>query len=118
MVFSATFKRCAIDPARVGIAGFSDGASYGLAVGLSNGDLFTRVAALSAGFIPEWAPRQRPMIFQSHGVNDRILPIDRCGRPIHEALVKAKYNVEYHEFNGGHTVPPDIVVQAATWLGR
>ena len=34
------FERCAVDPARLGIGGFSDGASYGLSLGLTNGDLF------------------------------------------------------------------------------
>ena len=35
------FNRNAIDPSKVAIAGFSDGASYALSVGLTNGDLFT-----------------------------------------------------------------------------
>jgi predicted esterase len=34
----------AIDPARVAIGGFSDGATYALSLGLINGDLFKRVA--------------------------------------------------------------------------
>ena len=38
----ATFDLCAIDPARMGIAVFSDGASYALSVGIANGDLFPR----------------------------------------------------------------------------
>jgi phospholipase/carboxylesterase len=31
-----TFRRCAIDPARIAVGGFSDGASYALSLGLSN----------------------------------------------------------------------------------
>src|SRR5918994_7680302 len=34
------FSRCAIDPKRVGVGGYSDGASYALALGLANGNLF------------------------------------------------------------------------------
>src|SRR4028118_2243854 len=46
-----TFNRYAIDPSKVAIAGFSDGASYALSVGLTNGDLFTHVIAFSPGFM-------------------------------------------------------------------
>jgi len=31
------FERCNVDPARVAIGGFSDGASYALSLGLTNG---------------------------------------------------------------------------------
>src|SRR5688572_14744037 len=37
------FERLNVDPARVAIGGFSDGASYALSLGLINGDLFPRV---------------------------------------------------------------------------
>ncbi|MCL7926309.1 MAG: phospholipase, partial [marine benthic group bacterium] len=36
-----TFDRCLIDVSRIALAGFSDGASYALSLGVSNGDLFT-----------------------------------------------------------------------------
>jgi phospholipase/carboxylesterase len=44
-----TFSRYAVDPARLAIGGFSDGASYALSLGITNGDLFTHVIALLAG---------------------------------------------------------------------
>jgi predicted esterase len=31
------------------------------------------------------------------------------------ALRNAGYDVEYHEFDGGHAVPPDLLPQAVTW---
>lgn len=45
------FSRYSIDPNRLGIAGFSDGASYALSLGLPNGDLFTHIVAFSPGFM-------------------------------------------------------------------
>ena len=51
------FERLNVDPARLAIGGFSDGASYGLSLGLINGDLFPRVVACSPGFIIQ-APAQ------------------------------------------------------------
>ena len=44
---ASTFARVAIDPRRLAIGGFSDGATYGLSLGLINGDLFTHVLAFS-----------------------------------------------------------------------
>src|SRR5262249_47241789 len=74
------FKQAAIDPARVAIGGFSDGATYALSLGLINGDLFSRVVAFSPGFVVEGLPEGRPRVFISHGTSDHILPIDSCGR--------------------------------------
>jgi phospholipase/carboxylesterase len=45
------FEIVNVDPARLTIGGFSDGATYALSLGLINGDLFPRVAAFSAGFV-------------------------------------------------------------------
>lgn len=46
------FRTVPVDPERVGIAGFSDGASYALGLGLANGELFHHLIAFSPGFIP------------------------------------------------------------------
>jgi phospholipase/carboxylesterase len=51
------FARYAVDPSRVAVEGFSDGASYALSLGLTNGDLFTHVLAFSPGFAAPETPR-------------------------------------------------------------
>ena len=48
---AATFERVNVDSARMAIAGFSDGATYALSVGLANGDFFPKVIAFSPGFV-------------------------------------------------------------------
>jgi len=111
-----TFERCAVDPARMAIEGFSDGATYALSLGLTNGDLFSRVVAFSPGFLAPAVRRGRPRVFVSHGLFDNVLPIDRCSRQIVPALQHAGYEVDYHEFGGPHTVPPSIAAEAAAWL--
>lgn len=58
-----------------------------------------------------------PRVLISHGVNDPVLPNDRTSRRIVPALEHAGYDLTYLEFNGGHTIPPDIALQAAVWLG-
>lgn len=111
-----TFRRYAVDPRRVAIAGFSDGASYALSVGVTNGDLFTHAIPFSPGFMVPATQRGEPRIFISHGTQDTVLPIDRCSRRIVPQLQQENYDTLYREFNGGHTVPADISREAMTWL--
>jgi phospholipase/carboxylesterase len=102
------FETTAIDPARVSVGGFSDGATYALTLGLINGDLFRRVVAFSPGFVVPGAAHGKAKFFISHGTRDEVLPIDRCSRRIVPAIQRAGYDVTYKEFEGGHTVPPDV----------
>ena len=112
-----TFQKRRVDARRIAVAGFSDGASYGLGLGLMNGDLFSSVAAFSPGFIPAGAKRNgKPRVFISHGTNDQILPIDQCSRRLAPELKRAGYPVTYEEFEGPHTVPPEIARKAMQWL--
>jgi phospholipase/carboxylesterase len=111
-----TFREYAIDPLRLAIGGFSDGASYALSLGLTNGDLFTHVIAFSPGFMAPTTQRGRPRLFVSHGAKDRVLPVERCSRRMVPALKRAGYDVRYNEFGGGHTVPTEIAREAADWF--
>lgn len=99
------------------VAGFSDGASYALGLGLANGGLFRSVVAFSPGFVPPAPAVGMPKVFISHGTGDRVLPIDATSRRIVPRLESAGYDVTYREFGGGHEVPPSIVTDAVTWLG-
>ena len=112
----ATFERCAIDPRRLAIGGFSDGASYALSLGLTNGDLFTHVIAFSPGFMAPASQVGQPRCYVSHGTRDAVLPIDQCSRRLVPRLERAGYDVRYHEFDGPHTVPPDIAREALDWF--
>ncbi len=111
-----TFSRYAVDPARIAIGGYSDGASYALSLGIANGDLFTHVLAFSPGFMAPAGQTGSPRIFVSHGTRDGWLPIDRCSRRIVPQLERAGYDVRYREFEGGHVVPPEIGNEAADWF--
>jgi predicted esterase len=53
-----------------GDAGFSDGATYSLSVGLGNGDVFDSVIAFSPGFSAARLRVGRPRFFVSHGTED------------------------------------------------
>jgi phospholipase/carboxylesterase len=110
------FGRVAVDPERIVASGFSDGASYALSLGITNGDLFGRIVAFSPGFARPAAQHGAPHVFVSHGTRDSVLPIDACSRRLVPRLRSAGYPVEYREFDGGHTVPPRIALEAARWM--
>ncbi|RLP84383.1 phospholipase [Micromonospora sp. BL4] len=100
----------------VTFGGFSDGASYALSLGLANGDLVDAVLAFSPGFAAPPTTDGRPRIFVSHGVDDRVLPIDMCSRRLVPHLHDLGYDVTYEEFQGGHEIPAPIRRSATTWL--
>jgi len=110
------FGRVAVDPERLAVGGFSDGASYALSLGIMNGDLFTHVIAFSPGFMAPARQEGAPRLFISHGTADTVLPIDACSRTIVPRVSRAGYDVTYHEFEGGHTVPPEIAREAVEWF--
>src|SRR5918995_968810 len=89
------FSRCAVDPGRVAVGGYSDGASYALSLGIANGDLFTHVLAFSPGFMALAGQVSSPQIFVSHGTRDGWLPIESCSRRIVPRLEGAGYEVRY-----------------------
>jgi len=111
-----TFSSYSVDPSRVAVGGYSDGASYALSLGITNGDLFTHVIAFSPGFMAPAGQRGSPRIFVSHGTGDEVLPIERCSRRVVPQLERAGYDVRYREFEGGHTILPEIRREAADWL--
>jgi phospholipase/carboxylesterase len=111
------FLRLPVDSTRLAVGGFSDGASYALSLGLTNGDLFSHVLAFSPGFAAPARRRGRPRLFLSHGTRDRVLPIHACSRRLVPELRQTGYQVRYREFEGGHVIPPAIVLDAVAWLG-
>jgi phospholipase/carboxylesterase len=113
---TSAFKQVSVEPSRVAVGGFSDGASYALSLGVINGDLFTHAIGYSAGFIIPGARHGRAKFFLSHGRQDSILPIDQCGRRIAANLKADGFDVRLEEFEGNHEIPPAIVNTATSWF--
>jgi predicted esterase len=115
-MLTAVSDRVSIDTQRIAVGGFSDGASYALLMGLTNGDVFKRIIAFSPGYLAASPPHGKPSVFVSHGTADTVLPIERCSRVIVPLLRNAGYQVEYVEFDGGHRVIPEMRERAMRWL--
>jgi len=111
------FERCNVDAARVAAAGFSDGASYALSLGMTNGALLPRVVAFSPGFAAPGARTGAPRFFITHGVSDTVLPIQQCSRRIVPELRALGYDVTYEEFDGGHEIPLELATEGLRWVG-
>lgn len=113
-----TFKRLRVDPRHIALAGFSDGASYALSLGLGNGDLFSHLIAFAPGFLSP-APRfGKPSIFIAHGREDGVLPIQNTANNIVPFLRFLAYPVRFDEFEGGHRIDPAEADTAFHWFLR
>jgi phospholipase/carboxylesterase len=115
-VLSNVFDRYAIDERRIAVCGHSDGASYALALGLTNGDLFSHVLAFSPGFLALKTPsKSKPRVFIAHGRDDEILPFHDSGERIAATLQRSRYDVTFRPFDGGHSLKPEIVAEGLAW---
>lgn len=111
-----TFSSYAVDPERIALGGYSDGASYALSLGISNGDLVGHVLAFSPGFMAPASRVGSPRFFVSHGTRDGWLPVARTSRRIVPELEQMGYEVCYREFDGPHVVPPRIAREGVNWF--
>lgn len=110
-----TMQRYQVDAQAVALAGFSDGASYALSVGLMNGELFRDILAFSPGFMAPLRREGRPRILVAHGSGDPVLPVQR-GRAIAQRLADEGYDLTWQEFDGAHLVPPPVARAALARL--
>ncbi len=101
-----------LDRNHFGFCGFSDGASYALSIGLSNGETVSHVIALSGGFMNLYVPRGKPLVFIAHSPEDEQLPMDTSGLFHYHELKKVNYDVEFLEFHGRHVIHPPVVDKA------
>ncbi|WP_439686717.1 Esterase [Cupriavidus oxalaticus] len=116
LALAAVTSRYRIDRERVGFAGFSDGASYALSIGITNGDIASHVLAFSGGFMSVFMQEGAPKVFVAHGRHDEQLPIATSGRANAAKLSAAGYAVEYVEFDGLHVIHPPVVEQAIAFF--
>ena len=110
---AALFASAPIDPKRIALLGFSDGASYSLSLGLANPQLFSWVIAFSPGFAL-W-PKHVSLgqkIFIAHGTQDTRLPFEATRDDIVKPLRAAGVEVQFRSFDGDHVLVRPIVQES------
>ena len=116
---NGVFQTVDVDPQRIIVGGFSDGASYAISLGPAERRPVPSRARVLPGFYVGDAAQGKPRFFVSHGTGDEVLPIDRCSRVIVPRLQKGGYDVTFREFEGAHEIPPDVARAGMRWsIGR
>ncbi len=108
--YDLIYRRFPVDAERQALLGYSDGASYGLSLGLSNPNQFRAVMAWAAGFvaldaatIPDDAPK--PLVYLEYGTHDELFPFEQVAVPMRQMLEAGGYDVSFHVDQGGRHWP-------------
>jgi phospholipase/carboxylesterase len=113
-----------VPPARVILAGFSQGGVMALHVGLRHAARLGGLLVLSA-YLPlahaiaeQASPAGRATsVFLAHGTQDPLISVARA-RTARDRLAALGCPLEYHEYPVGHTVSDEEVRDLAAWLAR
>ena len=104
-----------VDQNKVFTSGFSDGGSFSLSLGLTNGDFFSKIAAHAPGFMRPTTEHGHPQFFFAHGEFDEVIPI-QASRELTEQLRTSGYDVELNEWAGPHAVSLSQVRSSFQWM--
>lgn len=108
-------------PERVALVGFSQGGMLSLDVALAGDPPIDRVGVLSGLIIADSltglhaARAPRPTFLVSHGRADSVLPFE-AGESTARLLEKYGFATTFLAFDGGHTIPLEVVSALKTFL--
>lgn len=111
-----------VDPTRVFLGGFSQGAIMSLVVGLTQPEKFAGLVAMSGRLPAELGSRLPPPerlaglpVLVVHGTEDQVLPIHE-GRAARDALARLPVDLTYREYPMAHTVSAESLADVVAWL--
>jgi len=112
-----------VEPCKVLLGGFSQGAMMSLGVALSEPDLISGVLLMSGRILPEFVPeevleatRELPFCVQ-HGTNDGVLSV-QGSRQIRDLLEKSGCAVTYKEYPMAHEISSRSLADARDWISE
>lgn len=112
-----------VDPARIWIAGFSQGGIMSASVALTAPDTVAGFGILSGRILPEILPavQANPALralraFVSHGVQDQTLGI-HFARQAKDVLDGLAVPLQYQEYQAGHALNAAMLGDFQQWLG-
>jgi phospholipase/carboxylesterase len=113
-----------VDPKRVFLMGFSQGAIMSLSVALTQPDKIAGVVAMSSRLLPEIQPKMAQPdqlrglpICMVHGTSDPIIPL-RDARAARDELLRLGIALSYHEYAMGHQVTVESMKDIVAWLKK
>jgi phospholipase/carboxylesterase len=112
-----------IDYKQTVIGGFSQGAMLTCDLIMRMAHPFAALIQLSSSLLAkqDWRPtgakRTGLPVFQSHGIQDPILPYVMAER-LRDELAQAGLSVEWHSFRGGHEIPGTVLLQLGAFLTK
>jgi phospholipase/carboxylesterase len=115
---ASTLGRYNVDRSRLGVAGFSDGASYAMMLGLANGDIFRKVIVHSPGIRFRVTLVGHPAFFVAHGTQDGILPFLATKESFVPFLEATGAQVTFREWPGPHAMSLNLVRESLGWLAE
>jgi predicted esterase len=120
--YDLIYRRYPVDRGRQGLIGYSDGASYGLSIGLSNPGIFCAVMAWAAGFLALESDvaepgTQRPAVFLEYGTHDELFPFEQVALPMKRHLEELGCALTFVVDEGGrHWPPSEFQPEALDWF--
>ena len=109
-----------IEPQRIVVAGFSQGGAIAINTVLRSGKKLAGLMGLSTWLALSDALQGDAVeasipVFMAHGQFDPMIPM-QYGRSSADALAKAGFDVEWHDYPMAHAVCPQEIDDIRTWL--
>jgi phospholipase/carboxylesterase len=111
------------DPRKIVLGGFSQGAMLSCDVMLRTAQPYAGLIQLSGTLLAaqEWTPLLQTHkglpVFQSHGVQDELLPYAGAER-LRDTLTHGGLSVEWHSFRGGHEIPRSVLQRLGPFITK
>ncbi|MFN0196745.1 MAG: alpha/beta hydrolase [Planctomycetaceae bacterium] len=122
-VIEQVLSQAMLPASRCILGGFSQGSMVAAQVAFHLKDTPGALCILSGSLInsPDWTQlamnRTDLPVFQSHGMQDPILPFQGAVW-LRDMLKDAGIQAEFHAFTGGHTITLQVLSQLSQFLGR
>lgn len=111
-----------VDPKKIFIGGFSQGAILSLAAGLNNSDKIAGIVCLSGRLYPELKPKLSTFkdfnslyLFISHGKQDKVLPYSDMVSDV-SYLKQLGLTPEVKYYDAAHTISQDNFRDMVNWI--
>lgn len=119
---SEAIARHNIDPSRIVLLGFSQGAILSLDIAAAEPGIPAAVVAISGGMMPESRKAVKEdsklddvKFFIGHCSDDEVVPFSYA-REAEGFLKSRKADVTFREYNGGHFIPAEELSDIDSWL--